>query len=97
MSNNRLEKLVLEAGWCCLYYFMKLMQPKAKRGVAAGPGSQKGSTVSMAARMDVSPRTIKYARAKFDSGVLKCTDCEGCLEKRLRAGGAKAKPEGSSL
>jgi len=62
------ELLITEGlGYCCAWVFFM----RFKR------------TALIAARLGVTTRAVRYAKARFNSGEIKCNNCANCMCKKL--------------
>lgn len=62
------ELLITEGlGYCCAWVFFM----RYKR------------TALIAARLGVTTRAVRYAKARFNSGEIKCNNCANCMGKKL--------------
>jgi hypothetical protein len=53
-------------GYCCSWFFFTHFK----------------RTALIAIRLGVTPRAVRYAKAKFKSGEMKCRGCENCMCKK---------------
>ena len=68
--NTPITKLFTQGlGFCCLWAGLQ-----ANRHVPTG---------TLAAGLGVTDRAIRYVRAQFRSGEIKCQECGNCYAKRL--------------
>lgn len=54
-------------GYCCAWVFFRRFR----------------RTALIAARLGVTTRAVRYAKARFNSGEMQCQHCENCMEKRI--------------
>lgn len=67
-SRFSVELLITQGlGYCCAFVFFR----KYKR------------TAVIAARLGVTPRAVRYAKARFNSGEMKCKNCENCMKDKI--------------
>ena len=62
------ELLITEGlGYCCAWVFFMRFR----------------RTALIAARLGVTTRAVRYAKARFNSGEIKCNNCANCMCKKL--------------
>jgi hypothetical protein len=67
VSRASVKQLICKGlGYCCLYAFFSIYK---RTGV-------------IAARLGASERAIRYRRAAFKRGEMKCEKCKGCLRDK---------------
>jgi len=65
-------------GYCCPYFFFTHYR----------------NTALIAARLGVTERAVRYAKAAVDDGVTECAGCESCMNKLVtKAGKPRKQPE----
>ena len=66
---NTVESLIRDLGYCCMWGFFRFVSKR---------------TGMIAARLGVTERAVRYAKAKFASAEIRCENRESCLKCKLK-------------